>query len=102
MGACVFEHWGFGKTAKEAFKQAHDEACYDYGHAGYTGTLAEKDSFIVIEMPNGLDKDDNDVVEEFARKLIDDDDERVDDKWGDAGCIKGKDDSYLFFGWASE
>jgi hypothetical protein len=38
----------------------------------------------------------------YAEKLIDDCDPRVDDKWGDAGCIHVKDDEYLFFGWASE
>jgi hypothetical protein len=41
---------------------------------------------------------------DFANKLLDDCDPRVDDKWGPAGCVafKNKDDTmYLFFGWAS-
>lgn len=95
MGAETFFTESSGKTAKEAFDAAVEQAAYDYGHSGYTGTIAEKDCFVMIKVPEGKDP------REYANKLIDDGDDRVDDKWGAAGCIdlgKGK---YLFFGWAS-
>ena len=69
-------------------------ARYEHGHGGYTGTIAEKDDFIMINCPT--DKDPYD----FATELINTDDSRIDDKWGSAGCI-ALEESYLFFGWAS-
>lgn len=54
-------------------------ARYMYGHAGYTGTIAEKDFFILI--PESEYKDKYSPME-YANKLINEYDERVDDKWG--------------------
>jgi hypothetical protein len=51
MGATDFLHYGTGRTVKEAFKTAHDEAAYDFGHAGYTGTIAEKYGFVEFVLP---------------------------------------------------
>ena len=95
MGAEQFIQTGHGETPQKAFKNAYDEACYEYGNRGYTGSMAEKDSFIVIDLPQEMS------AYEYADKLMDDDDERISDKWGDAGCIKVKDGEYVFFGWAS-
>lgn len=95
MGANTFEMESRGKTAKEAFEAARERALYDHGHAGYTGTLAEKHEFAVIAVPEGQDP------REFARSLIDTDDVRVSDKWGPAGCVKLSPEDWLFFGWAS-
>ena len=101
MGADVFFTNASGKTAQEAFNEAVDQARYDYGHAGYTGTLAEKDDFAMVAVPDGEDP------EKYADSLIDDCDYRIDDKWGPAGCIQTKVDedtgvkTFLFFGWAS-
>jgi len=95
MGAEQFIQEGKGSTAKEAFNAALEEARYEYGHRGYTGSLAEKDSYIEIELPEGYDATD------YAYKLMDDSDSRVDNKWGPAGCIKSKEGEYIFFGWAS-
>lgn len=104
MGAEQFDSYGEGREAQGAFDAAVADACYNYGHAGYTGTIAEKTEFTLITktpMPY-------DAAQELATKLLDDGDERVDDKWGPAGAIPvhGKDDpaavqGYLFFGWAS-
>lgn len=96
MGAVVFMTMGLGKTAKKAFDDLVYEARYQHGHGGYTGTIAEKNSFVVVEVPDGM------TAFQYAEKLIDDDDRRVCEKWGDAGCIHVKDDEYLFFGVASE
>jgi len=95
MGAESFYVDAKGKTAKEAFKEAREQALYDYGHRGYTGTLAEKDDFTEIKLPEGNDPYD------YAQKLVDDCDERIDDKWGPAGCFDLGEGNYFFFGWAS-
>ncbi len=95
MGASTFMQVGRGKTAAEAFKSARDEAAYEHGHGGYSGSLAEKRNFVMIPVPAGIDPR---VV---ARKLVDEGDPRVDDKWGPAGCIALGKGEWLFFGWAS-
>ena len=40
MGANEFTTKANGKTAKDAFRIAVEDAKYNYGHAGYTGTIA--------------------------------------------------------------
>lgn len=95
MGADIFQTRAKGGNAKAAFEAAVLQARYDKGHSGYTGTIAEKDQFVMIAVPEGIEP----TV--YASKLIDDSDPRIDDKWGAAGCIKLGDDEYLFFGWAS-
>jgi hypothetical protein len=83
MGASTFEVTSWGSTPQEAFSNAVDQAQYDYGNAGYTGTIAEKSEFTIISVPKQWEGNE----EEYAYKLIDDGDPRVDDKWGPAGCI---------------
>ncbi|MBT7080174.1 MAG: hypothetical protein HN929_01685 [Chloroflexi bacterium] len=95
MGAETFETIGKGKTVQIAFNNAKEEAYYDYGHSGYTGTIAEKDRFIIIPLPEGRE------AGEYSDELISDGDPRIDDKWGPVGCIKIQDGEWLFFGWAS-
>lgn len=95
MGASTFFDRVKGRTAKEAFQKAVEEALYYYGHEGYTGTIAEKSSFVMISVPAGK------KPEDYANELINNSDRRVDDKWGPAGCIKIAEEDYLFFGWAS-
>jgi hypothetical protein len=51
MGATDFLHYASGRTVQEAFKTARDEALYDYGHSGYTGTIAEKYEFVEFVPP---------------------------------------------------
>jgi hypothetical protein len=95
MGSAVFLTAQRGDNAEEAFFEAVRRAKYDYGHAGYTGTIAEKDAYVVIPLPEGED------AIEFANRLIEDYDPRIDDKWGPAGCIPLNPTEFLFFGWAS-
>jgi hypothetical protein len=95
MGASTFGETANGKTAKEAFRKAVEQAQFDYGHAGYTGSIAEKSEFVMIDVPAGKNAYDH------AHDLIDDGDPRIDDKWGPAGCIKLDDNTWYFFGWAS-
>lgn len=96
MGAATFYQKARGKTAQEAFSQAVRDAKHAYGHAGYTGTIAEKGSFVMIKAPAGV------KAYAYAQQLVDDGDPRVDDQWGPAGCIELAPGEYLFFGWASE
>lgn len=101
MGASVFFNSMSAAFATEAFRAARDEAIYEYGHSGYTGTIAEKNRYVMCseEIFSSYEE-----AYDFANKLIDKGDERIDDKWGPAGCVKfvsGKDVKYLFFGWAS-
>jgi hypothetical protein len=100
MGANTFYTHSIGKTAKAAFIEAVRSARYDYGHAGYTGTIAEKNGFVIIPVPEDED------AEDYACRLIAKNDPRIDDKWGPAGCIdvgpsNNGEREFLFFGWAS-
>ena len=106
MGASTFETLGTGHSAREAFQSAVENARWEHGHGGYTGTIAEKNEFVMIPLPEDRAND----WGPYARELIDQADPRIDDKWGPAGCIElpenmnttdGK-KTYLFFGWASE
>ena len=97
MGACEFYSVAEGPTVKAAFSTAIDNARYDYGHAGYTGTIAEKDSVELVGEAESLSQ-----AYDMAHAMIEADDPRVSDKWGPAGAISiNNTDKYLFFGWAS-
>ena len=95
MGATTFVTTAKGKTAKEAFNAAVKEAKYNYGNSGYTGTIAEKDSFVEIALPSGVSP-----IEAARSMTISRPD--IQDTWGPAGCFKVGTDEYMFFGWASE
>jgi len=50
MGAEDFSIGALGKTAEDAFSRAIEDARYEHGHGGYTGTIAEKagDGFVMF------------------------------------------------------
>lgn len=96
MGAMQFECTGVGKNAQEAFNNAVKEAQYEYGHGGYTGTIAEKHDFKVIPC-----KRDKEAIVEKMNKCMDNINHFVNDKWGPSGCIQVSDDTWVFFGTAS-
>jgi len=58
MGADQFTTGAYTGTLQEEFSTAHDEACYDFGHAGYTGSIAEKGSAVPFTLPTGVTVDD--------------------------------------------
>ena len=111
MGGTVFFAESSGDSPANAFISAVRHAAWEGGHGGYTGTVAEKQDYTVINLPDGKD------AYTFANQLIENDDPRIRDKWGAAGCIDITDTSrghesklagassgkrvYLFFGWAS-
>jgi len=95
MGAEWFMCRVNGDDPDEAFVTAVERAAYMNGHGGYTGTIAEKRSYVEIECPDGK------KAEEYIEEMCEEDDERVSDKWGPAGCMQVGDGEYCFFGWAS-
>jgi len=57
MGATTFSTYGLGRTPEEAFRQAVERAQWEYGHGGYTGTIAEKSHYVLFIMPPRLTVD---------------------------------------------
>jgi len=100
MGAETFEEHATGRDIDIAFASAVSQAQYEYGHCGYTGSLAEKNSFVLIDVVP-----DREAASSMACNLLDKADRRIDSKWGPAGAIEYKTESgeraWLFFGWAS-
>lgn len=121
MGAENFVVRAYAPTAEEAFRQLVDQARYDYGHSGYTGTIAEKHDFVYLPEMEKIPEDmrvsacweatcesglpDPSPLEPY-QEIIKKANDRVDDKWGPVGCCKGSIDEtrgqlWIFFGWAS-
>ena len=98
-GGVTFYTIGSGRNAKDAFADARAQAWADLDDDerddGYTGTIYEKRSFVLIDLPKGKDP------MKYAQELISKEDPRVDDKWGPAGAIDLGGNKFLFFGWAS-
>ena len=72
-----------------------ESAAYDYGHAGYTGTFAEKlEKGVIIHRDKVFEN------EQEAMKYVD---EVLDsDKWGPADVVPIKDTGWFIGGWCSE
>jgi hypothetical protein len=109
VGAEQFIDIGEGDSAADAFATLKDQAAYERGHGGYTGTIAEKQEFVTLEVP-ALAGATDEAIEAYvsaamygmsrtpdALAMV----ERVDDKWGPAGHIPLAGNRHLFFGWAS-
>lgn len=101
MGACDFTHSiDTDKDMQAAFDEAVADARYEYGHGGYTGTLADKDSVILVGEVETWEE-----AEELSAVLLGmrdaEEDERISDKWGPAGAIKVKGKGWSFIGIAS-
>lgn len=101
MGAEEFRQISYGQTAEEAFRKAIESAQYDYGHAGYTGSIAEKNEFVMVPF-NGTESE----AYDFVDKLLEEDNQKYCSKWGPCGCVDAEPDRkgtriFLFFGVAS-
>ena len=86
MGAMTFEDLARGKSAKLAFSAAVEQAAYEHGHGGYTGTLAEKHQFEIVEPTREIDQSNLEsdalaLAEEMRKAGY------GDDKWGPAMCL---------------
>lgn len=106
MGASQFGNVGIGNDAKDAFAELVQQARYEHGHGGYTGSIGEKHSFELIPVPSGI------AALDFARWAKDSDPygqvakgvppehaaavlraARIsDDKWGPAAAVEIKGD----------
>lgn len=106
MGAETFVTFSEGDTAEKAFFNAVQQAQYDHGHAGYTGTIAEKYEFKLVDAPENVADMNHREVEDHIMSLFRFDNEPGerpfwDDKWGPAAGMKVGERDYYFFGWAS-
>ena len=112
MGADDFIKTAKGKTVKEAFELATQDARYDHGHASYTGTIAEKHSYTLFTLPEGIKLRDviDACVDWEAAKLqvlgfTAREAERIvgtyNDKWGPACAVEVEPGTFKFFGIAS-
>jgi len=54
MGAEQFTTIGYGESVNAAFRSAVEDAQWECGHGGYTGTIAEKDSYHIVKLPEGV------------------------------------------------
>jgi hypothetical protein len=65
MGAWLDEGYGMGRTMLRAWDACHEQKVYDHGHAGYSGTLAEKGAAVSCgRVPPRLTADDWDRLAE--------------------------------------
>ncbi|KKN43911.1 hypothetical protein LCGC14_0698600 [marine sediment metagenome] len=120
MGAEQFESQCIAETAEDAFNRCVSQALYDYGHAGYTGTIAEKSDYTEVRVPEGLDLDTflkwsaelewgdvKDKIPPHHMAAVERAAAIYDDKWGPALCVQdpptepGQDPGWVFCGWAS-
>ena len=117
MGATNYITVSKGKNAKEAFESAHEKAQWEHGHGGYTGTIAEKGSFVEFPRPKGVRLTtvkkvvygmtwDDKSITKLEKKYLKFPVRRMarvwDDKWGPSACMELKPKVYIFFGMASE
>jgi hypothetical protein len=107
VGASTFQTYRDGTDVHAAFRDAVEQAGWEHGRGGYTGTIAEKTEFVIITRES-MNYDD---ASRLAGDLLHGDDPRVADTWGPAGAIPVRQatspvgqhdpDGWLFFGWAS-
>ncbi|XVV10897.1 hypothetical protein ACQP2X_39575 [Actinoplanes sp. CA-131856] len=84
----TFYQYTEGVDPDAAFRIAREKAVHEYGPGGYSGTIAEKDSYVIVTSRLLTKRE----ASQLAGDLIDRDDPRFIDKWGPAGAIpiKGK------------
>ena len=96
MGACAIETTitANKENYKDRFRQLVEHEAYLYGHAGYTGSFAEKSSIRIIPPPVGQDYwESRDAQDHYIHMA---------EKWGSAFGYR-LDENTLFIGaWTSE
>ncbi|MFG2847439.1 hypothetical protein ACGF12_30365 [Kitasatospora sp. NPDC048296] len=83
MGAENFTVYQDGTDVAQAFRDAVDNAQYEYGHRGGTGTIAEKDEYQAVS-DTALSMGE---AEALAERIMRDYEHPLQDKWGPAGAI---------------
>ena len=103
MGVAFFCNYGTGSTAKIAFGNVRARFA-DNDAQGYSGTIAEKISFIMVGTAANRSEALN-MAEKFLDSTNDSKyDCKISEKYGPAGCvaIANEHNKWLFFGWAAE
>jgi len=95
MGASDFTVKAKGTNALMAFEIAVEEARYEYGHGGYSGSVAEKGEFKMVGIKP------SETPDQAVDRCMSDDDHFCQEKWGPAGCVSVGNGEFIFFGWAS-
>jgi hypothetical protein len=75
MGACDFTNTAIGTSAEDAFNRITESTRYEYGHGGYTGTIAEKHGFRVFPLPDVPGLTPSQVADFCISNLYDDEDD---------------------------
>ncbi len=101
MGACDFQVTVKAKTAQEAFRKAVDDALYECGHGGYSGTIAEKHEFVLAVPPRGKTPLEALILWSDWTAEPSTCHPAYEDKWGPAGCLQTGPEEFTFFGTAS-
>ncbi|WP_030571010.1 hypothetical protein [Streptomyces aureocirculatus] len=100
MGAIDFYTPATGPDLTTAFNAARSHHRWEYGHSGFTGTVAEKDTVVLIDEPRRSEQE----ATARAEQLVHADDPRISCKWGPAGALPITTDSgergWLLFGTA--
>ena len=90
-GGTDFWDWGQGSDPRKVFSDLQARAQHEYGHGGYSGSIAEKDGYKI----RSREKMNTKEAEAFANRDIDNN-----DKWGPAFAIPSG-NGWLFYGIAS-
>lgn len=77
-GADGFVEYGFGTNASRVFQELKQDARYEHGSGGYTGTIAEKDGFRMAT---------REVMSKKQAEMYADEHYHDYGKWEDAGCV---------------
>jgi hypothetical protein len=81
MGATDFTSVACGKTPEAAFNVARENAAWEHGHGGYTGTIAEKSGFVLFTLPLRVSPSKLEGWVSQCYYLLDEEDEPYDLKW---------------------
>jgi hypothetical protein len=99
MGSHDFHTSVYAKTADEAFKEAQQEAQYEYGHNPYNGTISTVMGFKMIPF------EEDETPRDWHNRVIED--PRI-EKWEDCACAADPDEPiengytlWHFSGWAA-
>lgn len=107
MGAEQFVTYAKGSNMQDAFHSAHEEAAWEHGHGGYTGTIAEKPG--AYRTPREVPRFEatREGLNAANTWAWDDLNEYDNDKWGECLALPvykvGSDEveGWYFYGWAS-
>lgn len=99
MGGERFDTYRKGINLDAVFTAAKEQALYDHGHSGYSGTIAEKPG---VQLRNSGSRLTLKEAQAFA-----DEDSNENEKWGDAFAVEvyAEDrttlEGFILYGWAS-